>query len=334
MDYEIPLKYECPEIYSNPPTPITWKHGWPPPSTPWLTGWKYRKKHEINGSTAGAVTDYQIRVRVHYGSGTDDGEDVYLGGKCRDDFGDVRFTGDDGKTLLKYWMEEKVDGDYAIFWVKVPSIPADPDKVAIYIYYGNPDATYAGSGDDTFLLFDDFEDGVIDTDKWDYSGAIESGGVVSVDPDEYIWSKQEFGPPFAVRAKWRNAVSNTDGVGLTLDDGSKNWDNTDFAAAAGWNGFTEFAIDLSGKGRKEIGLGLDTEFHIWDIMVKPDGFYTLTDGGYQASYLATPASSYHIWFRAWIWELSGARGEIDWILVRKYVDPEPSHGAWYAEESA
>ena len=30
----------------------------------WLSGFNYRKKHDIAGSTAGAVTDYQIKVRV------------------------------------------------------------------------------------------------------------------------------------------------------------------------------------------------------------------------------------------------------------------------------
>jgi len=42
---------------------------------------------------------------------------------CRTDFGDIRFTKSDGITELDYWMEEVVDGDYAVFWVKVPSIP-------------------------------------------------------------------------------------------------------------------------------------------------------------------------------------------------------------------
>ncbi|RLE62065.1 MAG: hypothetical protein DRJ38_10295, partial [Thermoprotei archaeon] len=145
----------------------------------WLSGWKYRKKHEINGSAAGAVTDYQIRVKVHYGSGADNGEDVYLNSNCRADFGDVRFTADDGVTELAYWMEEKVDGDYAVFWVKVPNIPADPNKAIIYIYYGNPDATYAGSGEDTFLFFDDFEDGVLDTNKWALASDYPSGASVT-----------------------------------------------------------------------------------------------------------------------------------------------------------
>jgi len=95
----------------------------------WLSGWGYRKSHEIVGSTAGAVTDYQVRVKAHYGSGDDSGEDVYLNEHCRTDFGDVRFTDSDGETEIPYWMEEKVDGDYAVFWVKVPSIPQPHPKV-------------------------------------------------------------------------------------------------------------------------------------------------------------------------------------------------------------
>lgn len=64
---------------------------------------------------------------------------VGLGGKCRNDFGDVRFTVDG--TELDYWIREKVDGDYAIFMVEIPTIPASPDTVTIYVYYGKDDAT-------------------------------------------------------------------------------------------------------------------------------------------------------------------------------------------------
>ena len=87
----------------------------------WLTGWDYRKSHIINYAT-GAGTLYQKRIKVHYGAGTDSGEDVYLNSHSRTDFGDVRFTDDDGTTLLDYWIEEKVDSDYAIIWVKLQMI--------------------------------------------------------------------------------------------------------------------------------------------------------------------------------------------------------------------
>lgn len=115
----------------------------------WLAGWKYRKSHVIHGAS-GAGVGYQIRIKVHYGSGTDNGENVYLGGKCRPDFGDVRFTDDDGVTLLKYWLQEKVDYDYAVFWVKVLDDLSGGDAM-IYVYYGNPSATSISDLAGTFV---------------------------------------------------------------------------------------------------------------------------------------------------------------------------------------
>ena len=73
----------------------------------WLSGWSYRKSHEIQGSTAGAVSDYQIKIVVHRKDGTDSGMHVYVGDKCQSDFDDIRFTDANGNEL-DYWLEEKV----------------------------------------------------------------------------------------------------------------------------------------------------------------------------------------------------------------------------------
>ena len=64
----------------------------------------YRKSHDIDGTTEGEQTDYQKRIVVHRETGVDSDEDVYVGTKCRTDFGDIRFT----KNLseLDYWIEE------------------------------------------------------------------------------------------------------------------------------------------------------------------------------------------------------------------------------------
>jgi len=49
-------------------------------------------------------------------------------------------------------------------WVKVAdSLDSDVD---IYCYYRNVNATNASNGDNTFLFFDDFDDGNLDTTKW------------------------------------------------------------------------------------------------------------------------------------------------------------------------
>jgi predicted GH43/DUF377 family glycosyl hydrolase len=70
----------------------------------WLSGWNYRKSHIIN-SSAGAGTDYQVRLRLHNVDGTDWQENAYLSGKAESDLSDVRFTSSDGTTKLNYWLE-------------------------------------------------------------------------------------------------------------------------------------------------------------------------------------------------------------------------------------
>ena len=134
---------------------------WLPPD------WDYRKSHIINGSTVGLLTNYPIRIVVHYGSGIDSGEDVYLYNSSRSDFGDVRFTGSDGSTQLDYWIEERTDGNYAVFWVEVDRIDASPGSGTVYIYYGNNAATTTSNGKNTFDWFDDF--------YWDSSVDYEIG---------------------------------------------------------------------------------------------------------------------------------------------------------------
>jgi len=104
---------------------------------PWLEGWSYCKVHEL--SSVADTTDHQVKIIVHYGSGNDLGEHVYLDGRCRADFGDLRFTLDDGVTEIPYWVESKTNGDKAIVWVKVPQIT--PNGTRILLYYDNPTAT-------------------------------------------------------------------------------------------------------------------------------------------------------------------------------------------------
>jgi len=316
----------------------------------WLKGWQYRKKHDINGSTAGGVTDYQIRVKVHYGSGEDSGEDVYLNGKCRSDFGDVRFTADDGVTELPYWMEEKVDGDYAIFWVKVPSIPASPDVASIYVYYGNPDAVYVGDGESTFLFFDDFEDGVLDTSKWALATPYPSGatvtehdGVLDVYKRRYPYTVQEFPDPIVIEEKINQASDYAYNVPVTRFDGQ---------AASGdfYNPYNGFYVKSDPPGefvlRKEInGTKYDLDSYTeayppntWcrvtfkdgkdkyttRVLVDGEERLTTTDSTTFAKNHVSPGAAH---------EEAGTHLYVEWFAIRKYIDPEPSHGAWYAEET-
>jgi hypothetical protein len=152
-------------------------------NTNWLSGWSYRKSHVIN-SASGAGTGYQVKITVHYNTGTDTGGDVYLNSHSKTDFSDIRFTNNAGDTLLGYWLEQKTDSNNAIFWVKVnDDLSSSP--ATIYVYYGNSGASSASNGDSTFLFFDDFSGNL---SKWTIDPANTdmvsiSAGALRHDPD-------------------------------------------------------------------------------------------------------------------------------------------------------
>jgi parallel beta-helix repeat protein len=113
---------------------------------------EFRKSHIIN-SSIGTGTNYQVRIVVWRTSGTDNGENVYVGTKCRADFGDIRFTEADGFSELDYWLET-YDGSKGVFWVEIKDDLSYAPKT-IYIYYGNKDAHTTSNGTNTFLIFRD-----------------------------------------------------------------------------------------------------------------------------------------------------------------------------------
>ncbi len=97
----------------------------------------WRKSVTITGSTGGSVMDYQVKVAVAKEA------------KMKSDFSDVYFTDSDGVNMLSFWRES-YDGSAAVFWVKVPSIPAAPGTKIIYMYYGSPIVNTASNLTNTF----------------------------------------------------------------------------------------------------------------------------------------------------------------------------------------
>ena len=167
----------------------------------WLSGWSFRKAHVITGS-AGAGTNYQIEIVAHYGSGSDSGPDVYCNHNCQPSFEDIRFTADDGVSLLHFWREEALASDHAVFWVKITDdLSSD---VSIYVYYGNPTAMSTNGGDSTFIFFDDFESGVFDPAKWENPGDWQ---IVTTDVRDgsyaAILPRERFSPDAVVQSRFK-----------------------------------------------------------------------------------------------------------------------------------
>jgi hypothetical protein len=119
-----------------------------------------------NTANPSALTAYQVKLIVNQQIG------------MRPDFADIRFTDEDGVTLLPYWLE-LANPTTAIFWIKVPSIMANSIKT-IFMYYGNPVAASLSDGNAVFDFFDDFSGAAVDLTKWqgNTAGFTVSGGTL------------------------------------------------------------------------------------------------------------------------------------------------------------
>lgn len=128
-----------------------------------LGDWLYKKSIGIQNSLGSELTDFQVEIKVGY-SGVG-GADVSCEGNCRTDFGDIRFINADYNLLFDYWQEKYTSSATSTFWVKIPSLPAD-STTTIYMFYGNTNAETTSNGENTFIFYDDFEDGTF-TNLWE-----------------------------------------------------------------------------------------------------------------------------------------------------------------------
>jgi len=189
----------------------------------WLTGWQYRKQVTITGQT-GAGTNYQVLLKVGESSGAA-GCDFHVSEHSLDfplaknDSGDLRFTDNDGETLLNFWVE-KVEGTtpnrIAYCWIKV--VDTLESNANIYCYYAKSGASNVSNGDNTFQFFDDFEGTTIDEDKWyiGFGNASVASSILSLDsytPDDFIdifasYWVGDFTSPFAIESYLKNSDDN------------------------------------------------------------------------------------------------------------------------------
>jgi hypothetical protein len=278
--------------------------------------WLYSRPVDL--SSSGILSNYQVKVVLDTGS-------LVSSGKMRQDCGDIRFTDSDKATLLPYWMESGCGSQGTVFWVKVPLVSRSKK---IYVYYGNPSAAYAGSGDRTFEFFDDFEGVVLDNLKWDGNPTVQvsSGYVHLIRPVAGATSVRMKSRPIAtgvVQMKARRGAAETGmGPGVFLG----------YSENANAGGIFQGADHKTGKW----GLGvfpkmdwsndgsLDSADHIFSIAYTPGRIYS--------SYVDSELISKDVQLAdSPFTSLQLGAGDaqlrsdsyFDWILIRKYSAPEP-----------
>jgi len=315
--------------------------------TPWLSGYSYRKAITVNN----AIADYQMRLIVNKGSGTDSGSTVYLQNYALSWTGtvpnDLRFTSADQTSQLNYWIESS-DTNTATVWVK----NSNPASSTIYIYYGKASDVTTSNGNSTFIFFDDFTGTTINTTKWtkvDVGGYISQNGVLTIANGTAVWgqtgmySNSNFNRSdnILIQGKYKSTAVR----GTSYKDTTMLWTKNTTADLNyttmiyglypyELTGSYPLAIYEDGNSRgAPYNWVANTQYWFRQIIKSAGGATTQwsTNGStwstvYDSSY--STATS----MKVALTHYQGGDVFIDDILVRKYVSPEPSWATWGSVE--
>ncbi|MFW0837853.1 MAG: DUF2341 domain-containing protein [Candidatus Komeilibacteria bacterium] len=304
-------------------------------ATWWNPTWSYRQSIAVTNGSGGTLTDFQVEILQNV-----DLSSLNTAGKLQADLADLRFT-DINHRVLPYWIEDNTISSVNA-WIKIPSIPTT--GTTIYMYYGNSSASDAQDGFNTFLAFDDFEDGDMSTwehiDAWgDNLGTwTESGGVMRADCNtlwchETAWQHVNFQTDnVALAAKHRCLGNNSDGeggIGISFTGGWENYstqqtmlirnDNQDIWASGGTPSTTvSFTNTCNTWYKTEIRDIAGSNATLWvdDVQKHATTNSVTTVNGRPA--------------------LSQYKGDIeyDWVYYRKLASTQPTAGSPATEENA
>jgi len=324
----------------------------------WLTGWGLRKSHVINPS-AGAGTLYPVKIIVHKGAGEDSGANVYLGAHVRDDFRDVRFTDNDGETVLDCFMESYTSGSVATFWVEVAD-DLSSAAVTIYVYYDKSAETTIVSNAIAANILQ-----LREHQAWSAYTVVVSFSIQASTRVQPASTAASFGKAhmfFVVprtwlhgkylRFNWQGASSQTSGMGpwaVRVNDGSYlRSTSTDFPTGTDAEPPTKGAGTLQTPASKTAPFAAET---VDTLMALAGGnqdlvtiFFRFRDG--QTSHTISEDVDWvevntgaggagnlltvHFADSSVVMELTGTYG--DYGLARKYIASEPAHSTWGAEQ--
>jgi hypothetical protein len=299
---------------------------------PFDNNWTKKVPITITNNVAAILTDYQIRIPVKYDA------------DMNSDFSDIRFTANSGQ-LLPYWLETKIDGLSAVFWVKMDKIPSS-GTANLNMYFGNPVAASASNGENTFIFFDDFNDNSIDTVKWTKNDQgtnhiSESGGKLRFQTGTGAWNQSIYGnvthPRQDLSMDWDYRPIALGHIMMGWHDSGSGLSYTDlpYSFYENSNTYQYFYEDGNSRGNTSDRFYTNNLYKMQLKMRASGGAYYQysIDGGntWATSYTTTystetnlrPGFAYH-----------GGNQEVDNVRVRKTAATEPAVTIAVAQASA
>ena len=300
-----------------------------------LTQWNFIKSHTIT-HPYGINDEYQIKIVAYKGRGTSNNSTVYLNERCKSDFSDIRFT-DSNYNLLNYWIEE-VNTEYAIIWIKLPTILP---QNTIYIIYGNENAESLSDGESTFLFFDGFDNVLIDETKWNISEL--GGGSLTLSNSELTITKPDTNT--IISKIYTNEVLSLNNTSIIVkikptDIYINNGIKIDNIYTR-FQSINKFDVYLNKPGTGTVGSytistsplnnyyiiehKINTNHVIWDV--QPDN----VQNTYNLDFTINDSALLLGYFTSGITSTSHFELIIDYIIQKKYSEIEPIHSDWGEE---
>lgn len=304
------------------------------------SGWQYYNPLTVNG----AITDYQMKLDMRWGSGTDDPANGIMYGLSNycsyDDMRDHRFATTNNQSTaqqLYEWTESVDAGVNRVVWVKIETYST------IYLYAGNSGASEFSDGSHTFNFFDDFEDG--DVSDWTNN---------SYGTWEAQTSLVKHGSYAAKGVQTSTSVSWTayKSLGLSLSDGYayRLYTATNDAADV-YKYINTYTTNDDSKIMLALRLGYmayhdgtawnniiaisDNTWYLIELKnFTADGYDIYINGTLEVSQATYYNSSGYLTYSGFRGSYTHTTGDIyvDDVLVRKYASTEPSwsFGSWTA----
>ncbi len=313
------------------------------PDSP-LPGWIYYQRITLNNPSGQVLDNYAVAVTL-------DTQALISQGKLQAGCEDLRFTDENGRDLLPYWIESGCGTISTNLWVKVAAISGVSKE--IYVYYGNTVAPAASSGPSTFLLFDDFNDDSLNSDLWTASVGgtgifSESGGNAvlhtgaGLSSNAEILGKSRFGPNVAMRFRANlSAYQNYDHKVMGFLDGNIGY------SPPSANGVYFRGEDNNFQTQTSISTGATPSvplnfynfsyptYSLWDIKWLASAVTFFRNGSLFSTHASRiPGSTLpHFGLNTHSLFTPGAALDmnLDWVFIRQYVDSEPAVSAFGEE---
>jgi len=250
----------------------------------------------------------------------------------------IYYSGVDGAGAVLatgYFTVETPSPEYAVFWVKIED-SLESSSQTIYVYYGKADATTTSSGVDVFIFFDDFSVPIDWTNKWQSNnngkynvdaGRLKIAGDASNQP---ICTKNNY-IDVCVSVQMRNSLLNKQSL-FAFEQVAKGITSKDLLYISADQNKIQYYLNGNLTDTNVI-INLESYYHHkYYIPASGNATLFLYDflGAQVGTKTGTPA--YRTIYPSLQALIANSINYADDFYVRKYISPEPTHGAWGSQE--